>query len=331
VRRLVDAGILDAENVLDGGVSVTDLSRSNEVSLVRVDGQAQAVAKHVSVPVDEIDPFDAELAAYRFLAAEPETSAIAPRLLVAFPGDRALVLEAIDGAQSLHEAIAASPDSAEPLLAALGRLLAVLHGARCAASSGLAPRRPWVLGLAEGRAPAMLAGNAAAASVIDRIARHAGLRAAIAELDRVWVSVAPIHGDVKFDNVLVAGAPGAHVWLVDWELAGQGDPAWDLAGVVDGLLLPLLVGGAGARPHSAGGALGLAAPAIDAHRLSVGTAASPVAERLALAVAARLAQTAVQLAAMSDGEADARVAAERVVAAAGEVADDVVPAGACRA
>jgi hypothetical protein len=36
-----------------------------------------------------------------------------------------------------------------------------------------------------------------------------------------------VHGDLRWENVLVA--PGAEplVWLVDWEMGGAGEPAWD--------------------------------------------------------------------------------------------------------
>jgi len=51
-------------------------------------------------------------------------------------------------------------------------------------------------------------------------------------LDAARETVAPgclVHGDLKWDNVLVAPAPAAGVRLVDWELSGRGDPAWDVA------------------------------------------------------------------------------------------------------
>jgi hypothetical protein len=38
-----------------------------------------------------------------------------------------------------------------------------------------------------------------------------------------------IHGDLRWENVLVAEGPAPRVWLVDWELGGAGEHAWDAA------------------------------------------------------------------------------------------------------
>ena len=38
-----------------------------------------------------------------------------------------------------------------------------------------------------------------------------------------------VHGDMRWENVLVGAADGAahHVWLVDWEMGGAGEHEWD--------------------------------------------------------------------------------------------------------
>jgi hypothetical protein len=38
-----------------------------------------------------------------------------------------------------------------------------------------------------------------------------------------------VHGDMRWENVLVGAADGAahHIWLVDWEMGGAGEHAWD--------------------------------------------------------------------------------------------------------
>jgi hypothetical protein len=51
-------------------------------------------------------------------------------------------------------------------------------------------------------------------------------------LDAARASVVPaclVHGDLKWDNVLTAPGPPGGVRLIDWELSGRGDPAWDVA------------------------------------------------------------------------------------------------------
>src|SRR5581483_6629830 len=79
--------------------------------------------------------------------------------------------------------------------------------------------------------------------------------------------------------------------------SGLGAPVWDLAGVVDGLLIPSLVEGRD-QALDVTRVARLAEPALIAHRRAAGAEFSPALDELATAVVARLAQTATQLAAM---------------------------------
>jgi Phosphotransferase enzyme family len=36
-----------------------------------------------------------------------------------------------------------------------------------------------------------------------------------------------VHGDLRWENLLVTPAPEPRVWLVDWEMGGAGERAWD--------------------------------------------------------------------------------------------------------
>jgi len=66
-----------------------------------------------------------------------------------------------------------------------------------------------------------------------------GLNEALREIRANWRPQCLIHGDAKFDNVLLRPSLGRRVpdlRLVDWELAGWGDPAWDAGTVIGGYL-----------------------------------------------------------------------------------------------
>ena len=60
------------------------------------------------------------------------------------------------------------------------------------------------------------------------------------ELDRLragWSPRAPVHNDIKWDNVLIAvDDPSQGVRVVDWEHAGRGDPLWDAGSAIAGYL-----------------------------------------------------------------------------------------------
>jgi hypothetical protein len=322
LRRLVEDGVIDAGAALEGRVSVADLSRSNAVGLVQVDGRPVVVIKGGTDAADDVGSLAGEAAAYRWLSASPATASLAPSPIPEAVRGEAIVTQPLVDAVSLSEALCSTPAASETLIAELGRLLGAVHGARAGARD-LAARRPWILGVPAGRVPAMYDCNAPAKRLVEEVAERPAVVAAITRLARAWTARTPIHGDIKFDNVLVA--PGRMV-LVDWELAGLGEPVWDLAGVVDGLLLPLCVSGGGPALDWTLVAR-LAEPALAAHRAAARPGLSPSPEELARAVVARLAQTATQLAAMGYEHPDAAEGAPLVLAAAAKLADELVNIG----
>lgn len=118
------------------------------------------------------------------------------------------------------------------------------------------------------------------------------LMAAAARL-RTPAGRALVHHDLKWDNVAVAAGPSPV--LVDWELAGAGDPAWDLGCLVAEHLV-----------RDASTAVGLPSPGRalvrgygEAARIS-SRAAGLFTERVALASVLRLAQFALEVAERSE-------------------------------
>jgi Ser/Thr protein kinase RdoA (MazF antagonist) len=252
-----------------------------------------------------VDPFAAELVAYRTLASGGE--APAPRLLDHVDG--VLAIGVVDG-RPLHEALAASADPAR-LLWALGTALAKVHDLPM--SADVPRRRPWVLDVCSIGLPHLLAGDDALVALVGVVAGDASLRAALERGAAAWVADGFVHGDVKFDNVLVDG--DGVVQLVDWELAGRGATVWDLAGVVDGLVVPAIAAG-DPRPLEV---MGDAEPALDAYRIARGRAPDG-GWSVEAATVARLVQSAIQLAAMRHDEPDCERVADAVLHTAGDLA-----------
>jgi Ser/Thr protein kinase RdoA (MazF antagonist) len=68
--------------------------------------------------------------------------------------------------------------------------------------------------------------SAAQRELVLLVQRHAGFADALDALHAAWSPSALIHGDWKLENCLIShDGTGLHV--VDWELAGWGDPLWD--------------------------------------------------------------------------------------------------------
>jgi aminoglycoside phosphotransferase (APT) family kinase protein len=131
-------------------------------------------------------------------------------------------------AANLAERVAACGCLEPTVAAAVGRVVGELH----AEASGLGPTGPrsdWLrggLGIARptpGRLRELTAGGVALTKLLQR---SGGLEA------RLQALAAPaggtlIHGDLRWENVLVEPGVEPRIRLVDWELGGDGEPAWD--------------------------------------------------------------------------------------------------------
>ncbi|HEY5878167.1 MAG TPA: aminoglycoside phosphotransferase family protein [Nakamurella sp.] len=323
VRRLVDQGIISARAALDGATVVDLVTRSNQLALLSVDGRPVVAVKRHRSGVTEHDTMATERDAYLAVGRHADRP-IAPKLLD--HGDGTLTIDAAAG-RPLNEVLGVGTDPGEEsaILRALGRTLADLHRLP---RDGFSAREPWLLGVPDGRAPANLHGDPGLVAFLGDIADNDTLGPSIRRLRGIWRPLVPLHGDVKFDNVLVARQTGGpHVTLIDWELAGLGPPAWDLAGVLDGLLLPGLVAGGVTGAISR---LRFGEAALDEYRNSTagsGAVGRPVdGADLAVAAVARLAQSAIQLAAMAGEHVDHRRIAADLVAASAELAKGIVEA-----
>ena len=143
-----------------------------------------------------------------------------------------LILEWVTGGEDL-DALQHRRGRPSPVLAgALGRTLAAVH-AVTRDTQALRDDPPWVLALHRPPLEALRYLSAASIALIARLQADAPVGAALDELRAGWRSEQLVHRDVKWANCIAhAPAPGAarvtRVKLVDWEMAGWGDPAFDV-------------------------------------------------------------------------------------------------------
>jgi hypothetical protein len=142
--------------------------------------------------------------------------------------------EGLVGWTSLHALHEQGDLRLDDRLAHLGQMLARLHAAPAPVSlPNATPPLAELLTLdvddlahAVGETPALVA----------ELQHAPGLEAALRGLGAVAPSGRRlVHGDLKLDNVMAGPGPG-QLRLVDWELAGAGDPAWDLGSALGDLM-----------------------------------------------------------------------------------------------
>ncbi|MDQ6612471.1 MAG: aminoglycoside phosphotransferase family protein [Gemmatimonadota bacterium] len=154
-----------------------------------------------------------------------------------------LVTALLDGAETLHQLhlqTGTFPTDVAVLLAnALAHFHVAFRGLPASAASVAFPRmHPWALTTGD---PALFpsAMQTPTGRVFLDIMRARGVEQALTVERQRWRVETLVHGDLKWDNVLLtpvtASAAGA-LRIVDWEIADVGDPAWDIAAIFQAYL-----------------------------------------------------------------------------------------------
>lgn len=124
--------------------------------------------------------------------------------------------------------------SLDPTVAAeVGRAVGVLH-AEAGPPGDDAPRSPWLRGGIGVHRPGpdhLRAFSAGGLKLLEALQRSDALRSRLADLAEPSGDEF-VHGDLRWENILVADSAAPRVWLVDWEMGGAGEHAWDVGCVL---------------------------------------------------------------------------------------------------
>jgi Ser/Thr protein kinase RdoA (MazF antagonist) len=251
---LLDKKLIDPAAVLDGELTVISAARRNRNLRVETPAGGYLIKQPDDPTHGGQHTLRAEAAFYSFCQQEPAAAAMAEVLprLVFFDPDRSLIaLELLPGATPLWQRFRATGPQAFPFEIGrqVGQALGVVHRTfrdpavlSAPDLAWLSPAVPWVM-MVHKPGPELLATISPANYQTLRIIQSQGqLGESLDRLRGAWLPDTAIHGDVKSDNILVStpagpDADGETVRLVDWELVQRGDPAWDVAGVFQDVVL----------------------------------------------------------------------------------------------
>jgi len=238
---LVRRRLITTEAVVDGDLTIIEDHRRNKNFRIRSRRGGLFVKQLRLHDPKLVAELTREATCYWTVANEPSLAGLRPLV----PGYRdydvanhVLVTEYYDDHTSLqihrHQAKSYPPGSC----ATIGAILAKVHDRRLPEvmeramnASALSESSPWVLRIfRDGRLPFDVPSDGIR-RYFDSLRSIPDLATHFERLLRGWEATTLIHGDVKWDNFIFSGGDGGapSIKLIDWELAGLGDPAWDLA------------------------------------------------------------------------------------------------------
>jgi hypothetical protein len=320
IPYLLDRGLVTMESILSGDLAVWSAARRHpNLRVERTDGPGYLVKQPDPSSNGAVATLRREAEIYRLVHRrdDPELAPVArllPPLVDLDPSGPVLVLELVEKSRSLRELWGDLGPDAPPTAAAeaIGGALATVH-ATFEDDSRLADLPgglPWVLQVHRPRPHLLSSLSPANVETLRILQTEEEMSRHLDALAPLWVGETLIHGDVKSDNLLLVETDaGIRAVLVDWELAQVGDPAWDLAGFFQDMLLiwissmPLHTLAPGTPPEALADQAGWPLPVLQTVLRSFwrgyAREASPRPERLERTVrysGARLVQTAYELA-----------------------------------
>jgi hypothetical protein len=241
ITYLLRHRLIDPSCVVAGDLTVVHISRRNHSFKVTSQQGLSYLLKQGLGPDGGIAVAH-EAAIYELLWSEVGSRRFDRYLLRRYHYDsqeHILILELLPNAQDLSAHYVRSGRFSTTLAAAIGEALGTLHRLP-GIDRRFAQPPPWVLSASHPELEVLREISSADLRLIQLIQETGELRQFLDELRQGWRAEALIHYDIKWDNWVVAPAararPGSRLKLIDWELAGVGDPCWDIGSVFSNYL-----------------------------------------------------------------------------------------------
>ena len=251
IHHLLRLGLLTSDDVVSRPITVTAYVGRNHVVRVETPGAPSFIVKQPrDVRAPDAMTMWTEAAVFWLSANEPAFAPLVrwmPKYYHYDEPNAILTIELVQSADSLLTKLATAGAVQPAMLHDAGCAFGVLHGS---VSSILNDERTrslfrtgpaWALTLGSSHVHYVPSTNAARA-ILAHVMQRADALAALERARATWRDAHVIHGDAKAANVLVLADGSTRV--IDWEIAALGDGLWDLAGLVQSLLVPNPVEGA---------------------------------------------------------------------------------------
>jgi hypothetical protein len=282
-KALSASGWLTKDDLGDPRLKIETLSRFHVVSRVTAPDGRMAVVKYPAKGgANGGRDLARELYVYRLARWKPAIASVLPRPILLDEARQVLAVEyaGLPGSEWPLR-FTPYPITIPAIAARLGAAMAQWHRDTTEVSM-LPSLSAGVLHLNEDIETATADRAAGAGRFMRFVANDAAFAKLLGEARSLYRPLCLIHGDIRGDNWVLQDDA---LKLVDWEMSGLGDPAWDAAGALAEMALQAIRDGTGAEPGTSGWPQMVEALAplfFDAYR------PAEIRERLAPFAAARL-------------------------------------------
>jgi phosphotransferase family enzyme len=243
-RYLLDKGLLEPDSIVSGDLDVQDASRRNRNFKIL---RKQSRCYFLKQGFGPLRLVEREAAVYGFLHSLPGAFAeCLPNIRLHDCPQRILVLEIPHDSETVEEHCRRAGRIPAWAGARLGCALGDLHGLTCDPVIRESRRQefqselPWVFEIHKPGLRVFWGASEANLALIGIIQGSPGIRAGLEGLREEWHTECLVHGDLKSANLVIERGPSGRVRrglkIIDWELAGYGDPAWDIGSVLSDCL-----------------------------------------------------------------------------------------------
>ena len=246
---LIEKGYVGRHSIVEGDYLVLDYQRRNRnFKVIRRNQPSYFVKQVLKLEPEPISSLQREASCYWMAQTQPPLDVLG-RIAPKFVGyDRArhvLVVGLLEGAETLSEYYRREGRFPESLAVEAGRMLASYHsdaGAWIMESpyrQVFAQATPWILSMHRIEPQYYPLLSEANGRLLEIVKRDPDFPATLDGLKAEWRVNSLLHGDIKWENVLVQSANGGEpkLKLVDWEMADLGDACWDVGAFLQNFLV----------------------------------------------------------------------------------------------
>lgn len=232
VSYLARKGYVNARHIVATDFSVTDISRHHRNFKIALSAQCGLILKE-GIGSDRGHALAREARVLSWLNEQRGISDYVPQLVEFDEEEQIVLIELVANAYDLRHYHLTHGYFPVTLARSIGNILGKLHKADVTTANQIDKvHLPWVFNL---HLPSLAFYRECSHANLELIKLVQEFPDYCQQLDLLrteWEQKCCIHKDIKWDNFLVHAAPGAQrvsrTKLIDWELAGLGDPCWDI-------------------------------------------------------------------------------------------------------